>query len=76
MYRTIWRVLALVPGEKLITETSGDQRSEEAGFRHLPGIWWDFTPEYQKYTLTHIYIHFRVLNINIYIHTYVYNPEY
>ena len=78
MSRTIWRFLALVPGEKLITKTNGDQRNEEAGFRHLRGIWWDLTPEYQKYTHTHThtYIHPRVLSINIYIHTYVYNPEY
>ena len=77
MYRTIWKVLALVPGEKLITETSGDQRSEEAGFRHLPGIWWDFTPEYQKYTRTytythsHIYIHTPQSIKHKYIHTYI-----
>lgn len=35
-------------GEKLRTRTSGDQRNEEAGFRHLPGTWGNFTLEHQN----------------------------
>lgn len=36
------------PGEELITGTSGDQKNEEAGFRHLPGICVNFILEYQN----------------------------
>ena len=71
MSRTIWRFLALVPGEKLITKTNGDQRNEEAGFRHLRGIWWDLTPEYQKYTHTHTHIYTPQSIKHKYIHTYI-----
>ena len=75
MYRTIWRVLALVPAEKLITETSGDQRNEEAGFRHLPGMqaldtcpaYGGTSPKSIKNSHTHTHTH---------THTHIYTPEY
>lgn len=36
------------PGEELITGTTGDQKNEEAGFRHLPGICVNFILDYQN----------------------------